>query len=63
MSDAYKVSAPARDKRGNDGVFSITVRERDSEVIPEEEKRVMLMLAASRKGIDLVGTITIEAGE
>ena len=43
--DTYKVSAPGLDKKGNEGEFSILVRERDSEVIPDCEKRLMLATA------------------
>ena len=58
--DTYKVSAPGVDKSGNEGVFSIRVHERDSEVIPECEKHLMLSMAAARKGIDLRPPITVE---
>jgi hypothetical protein len=58
--DTYKVSAPGLDKKGNEGEFSILVRERDSEVIPDCEKRLMLAMAATRKGIALRPPITVE---
>ena len=60
MMDKYKVSASSLDKNGNENEFAILVLERDSEVIPEFEKHLMLALAATRKGITLRPPITVE---
>lgn len=61
--DAYKVSAQGSDKRGKTVSFSILVTERDSEVIPEFEKKLMLMIAAQKEGISLRSPIRVELEE
>lgn len=58
--DYYKVSAPARDKLGNDGVLSIRITERSSESIPREEMALALMMAADRQKVELTGPMTVE---
>jgi len=53
MMDTYKVSATGLDEEGDECEFSILVRERDSEVIPHDEKCLMLAMSANRKGVSL----------
>jgi len=58
--DQYKVFADCVNRKGEAGEFSIIVTERDSEVIPDEEKRLRLLFAASRCRIKITGSARIE---
>jgi hypothetical protein len=60
MMDTYKVSAPGLDKKGKEGVFSITVSERDSEVTDRQEMALVLLMAADKARVTLTGPLTVE---
>ena len=60
MSDKIRVSGECRDKHGNVSVQCITITERDSEVIPEEDKRLSFILACYMDKFEPIGPITTE---
>ncbi len=63
MSDYYRISAPGKNSTGSACTFSIVVSEKDSEVIPEVEKLLMLEFAMHRAGVTATGPATIEPAE
>ena len=58
MSDKRIISADVKDKHGNVFKASMTVNERDSEVISEDDIQIMFMFAASNSSCEVVGPIT-----
>jgi hypothetical protein len=45
------------DKKGERGIYAVIIRERDSEVISEDEKKMQLLFAAHRAKLKVVGPI------
>ena len=58
MSDKRIISADVKDKNGNVYKASMTVNERDSEVISDDDIQIMFWFAASNSACEVVGPIT-----
>jgi hypothetical protein len=56
MADHILASAEV-DKKGERGIYAVIIRERDSEVIGEDEKKMQLLFAAHQAKLKVVGPI------
>ena len=60
MSDIVRISAECKDKEGNTSVRSMTIRERDTEVISSDDANLMFLFACRELGLECVGEIKKE---
>lgn len=56
MADHILASAEV-DKNGERGIYAIIIRERDSEVISDDEKKIQLLYSAHQSKVKVTGPI------
>ncbi len=60
MSDTLKLSALTRNEAGEESIRTLTARERDSEIISDDDCMLMFDMACTKCGLTRISNITQE---
>ena len=59
MAD-YILATAEVEKRSERGIYGVVIRERDSEVIPDDEKKLQFWIQSRRKKMNVTGPIFLQ---